>query len=68
MPHLNGFDLTRGIREAGYKGAIIAFTSTASGEGRKTSGDAGITTYLSKQTLNSKLALALLEEHCPRKN
>ena len=67
MPEMNGFELTKKLRAAGYAGPIVAFTATVSGHGRKEGSEAGITTYLSKDTLKPNLVTALLETHCPKK-
>ncbi len=64
MPMMNGNELSKSIRASGFTGAIVAFTSSASGEGRRNSKEAGITTYLSKQTLSDAVVSALLHEHC----
>lgn len=64
MPEMNGHQLAKSLRDEGYKGAIVAFTSVATGEGRKEGKEVGITNYLSKDTLSKDLVAAMLSEYC----
>lgn len=63
MPRKSGHELAKDLRAAGYEGPIVAFTSVATGGGRKLGGEVGITTYLSKETLSKGLIMALIEQY-----
>ena len=64
MPGKTGFQAAEEMRAGGYKGPIIAFTATTSGLGKKEGDAAGVTTYLSKETLKPDLIEALISQHC----
>ena len=64
MPSMDGNQLTRSIREAGYTGGIVAFTASATGQGKRESNEAGIDRYLDKTTLKQELVEAILAEYC----
>lgn len=67
MPRVNGNVVATQIRQAGYKGLIVALTAATSGSGRKVSKDSGFDYYFSKTSINKELILALLNE-CRRSN
>lgn len=64
MPRMDGFEVAKKMREAGYTGCIVAFTATARGTGRKQSKESGIDAYFGKETLSTELVAALLAEYC----
>ena len=64
MPGMNGYEFVKKIRDAGYKGGIVAFTCNATMEGKREGIEAGIDTYLNKVTLKTDLAQALLDRYC----
>ena len=64
MPEMNGHEFAKKIRDAGYKGGIVAFTCNATMEGKREGTVAGIDTYLNKATLKADLAQALLDRYC----
>ena len=63
MPYVNGNEFSKRLREAGYEGAILAFTASATGEGRKEGTIAGIDRYFSKDTLSTELVQAIVDEY-----
>lgn len=63
MPDMNGFEVVQKIREAGYKGGIVAFTAMPTGSGRKESGTVGIDAYFSKTHINRALLETVLEQY-----
>lgn len=63
MPDMNGFEVVKKIREAGYKGGIVAFTAMPTGGGRKESGNVGIDAYFSKTHINRALLETVLEQY-----
>lgn len=62
MPDIDGHALAQQMREAGFKGPIVAFTAYASGEGRAKGREVGITHYLSKTQLKREVITALLQQ------
>lgn len=64
MPFINGNDAAREIRASGFKGPIIAFTSSASDVGHEESKLAGINFYFSKDKIRRTFLEDLVAEHC----
>ncbi len=64
MPAMNGFELAEEMRGIGFDGPIVAFTATANGFGKRDGEKAGITSYLSKETMRLELIEALLSSYC----
>lgn len=62
MPHIDGNELARQIREKGFKGPIIALTATATGGGRRESKESGFDYYFGKKELTKNVLLALLQK------
>ena len=68
MPKMNGYETSRQLREKGYKGPIVAFTSGATMIGKKESQAVGITAYFNKCTISAKLIEALIDAYIPSSN
>jgi CheY-like chemotaxis protein len=62
MPHIDGNELARQIREKGFKGPIVALTASATGGGRRESKECGFDHYFGKKELTTSLLLALLQK------
>ncbi|MBI2994936.1 MAG: response regulator [Gammaproteobacteria bacterium] len=48
MPHVNGFDATRRLREQGFRSPIIVLTGSESDDDRRKAKDAGCDDYILK--------------------
>lgn len=64
MPQIDGLEVGKRLRDGGYQGPIVAFTSNASMQGKQKSANVGISAYFSKATLRPELIKALLEHYC----
>jgi CheY-like chemotaxis protein len=64
MPEMGGIEAAKCIRDAGYKGPILAFSADTSTKTAKDAKQAGVDHYFVKSAFNKKLASALLEVHC----
>lgn len=64
MPQIDGLEVGKRLRDGGYKGPIVAFTSNASMQGKQRSETVGISAYFSKATLRPELIKALIEHYC----
>ncbi len=62
MPNLDGNAFSEKIRASGYSGEIIAFTASASEEGKQDSCLAGIDRYYSKNSLTTELAQRIVSD------
>ena len=62
MPKMNGTEVVKRLRQAGYAGKIVVLTAAASGEGRCGTIECGADTYLSKLTFNEKIAETLVSQ------
>ena len=60
MPEVDGYELAKNIRLAGYKGQIIAITALASATGRRKCIENGFDYYFGKQHFTKELILPLL--------
>lgn len=64
MPHVNGNQVAKEIRDSGYLGPIIAFTANASLSGKREAKSVGIDGYFNKGTLKADLIQALVDQYC----
>ena len=62
MPQLNGIDTTAQIRQAGYTGAIVAFTATVNLLDKDKGKKNGINKYFSKTLINRDVIGAIVEQ------
>jgi len=60
MPHINGNELARRIREQGYKGAMVALSANTSNNECHLNAEDGFNYYFEKNQINKKILLALL--------
>jgi CheY-like chemotaxis protein len=64
MPETDGLTLARMLREAGFSGPMVAFTSNVTGAAKKSSGAVGIDAYFSKSVVNPDLIQAIKTRFC----
>jgi YesN/AraC family two-component response regulator len=63
MPHMNGLELVRSVREIGFKGRIVVMSGRLNREELKAYQNYDVSCFYHKPFEARQLALMLLQEH-----